>query len=75
MCAYSFIADHGRDQLERYRPEPYPVIWPNDAVRVSELERRVADLEELLRKAKEYDEETGQPDCELDEWLAHDISP
>lgn len=25
------------------------------------------NLEELLRKAKEYDRITGQPDCELDE--------
>jgi hypothetical protein len=31
------------------------------------LEKRVAALEELLRKGKEHDAATGQPDCELDE--------
>jgi len=32
-----------------------------------ELERRVAELEEWMRKAKAYDDATGQKDCELDE--------
>jgi len=66
-----------------WRPvDPFPVIPPSPIVpedfrkiweaqvkdkQFEELEKRVAALEELIRKGKEYDAATGQPDCELDE--------
>ena len=51
MCTMSMIMDHGLEQPKIVWQQPYFV--PN--------------FEELLRKAKAYDEMTGQPDCELDE--------
>lgn len=32
-----------------------------------ELKRQVAEMKELLKRAKAYDEATGQADCEMDE--------
>jgi hypothetical protein len=34
------------------------------------LKREVADMKELLKRAKAYDEKNGEPDCELDEKVA-----
>lgn len=51
MCAVSMVIDHGLQQPREVWVQPWFV--PN--------------LEELMRKAKKYDEMTGQPDCELDE--------
>ena len=34
------------------------------------LKRDIEELKELLLAAKKYDEETGQPDCEVDEKVA-----
>lgn len=51
MCAVSMIMDHGREQPRQIWLQPW---WPGQ-------------FEELLKKAKKYDEMTGQPDCELDE--------
>jgi hypothetical protein len=38
-----------------------------ETAEIDSLKKRVLALEELLRKGKEFDAETGQPDCELDE--------
>lgn len=51
MCTVSMIMDFGREQPREVWIQP---TWP-------------PMFEELLRKAKKYDELTGQPDCELDE--------
>lgn len=34
------------------------------------LKRDVAEMKELLRRAKEYDERNGEPECEIDEKMA-----
>jgi hypothetical protein len=34
---------------------------------LDKIRRDIQDLKDLLKRAKEYDEKTGQPDCELDE--------
>lgn len=31
------------------------------------LKREIEEMKKLLMKAKEYDERTGQPDCEMDD--------
>ena len=41
-----------------------------DPKRLEELEKEVRELRELLLKAKKFDEETGQPECEMDEKVA-----
>ena len=49
MCTYSMIMDHG---LQR------PVEW-------IQYPQQVLDFQDLLRRAKLYDEEHDQKDCEL----------
>ena len=51
MCTVSMIMDWGRDQPREVWIQPY---FPQQ-------------LHELLEKAKKYDEEHNEPDCELDE--------
>lgn len=64
MCAVSAIYDHGR----RDWPTPFnPIIpnspWPADTPTRKEFD----ELKKLVEAAREYDNATGQPDCELDE--------
>jgi len=47
--------------LHKYVPQPSIPFTPQPLP-----EGIVSVIEELLRKAKEYDRITGQPDCELD---------
>lgn len=79
MCVYSMIAD---DWSKRTYPQ-YPWIQPfinpaGSPIRqppfpapsqedFDSLRREVEALKKLLKAAKIYDEETGQPDCETDE--------
>jgi hypothetical protein len=82
MCSYSMIADHygqkWRDQYpginDLYR-QPGGIGQVHVAGFVSKgefdaLKKEVADLKELLIKAKEYDARTGQPDCEAEDKTA-----
>lgn len=65
MCVYSMVMEHGIGWMKE--PTYQPQSWPKEESRIKELERRIKDLEVLLEKAKKYDEETNQKDCELDE--------
>ncbi len=47
-----------------FEPAPEPAISKKD---FDALKKEVEALRELLLAAKEYDEATGQPDCEVDE--------
>ena len=79
MCVYSMVADDWSKRIYpqypwvqpfinpsappfRYPPFPAPSQDDFDALR-----REVESLKKLLKAAKIYDEETGQPDCETDE--------
>ncbi len=63
MCTMSMIYDHYHDKWKDYvRPVlpyiPYvPPISPEE----------VADFRKLLERARQYDREHNQPDCELEE--------
>lgn len=35
-----------------------------------QLKREVQEMKELLKRAKKYDEDTGQPDCQMDQKVA-----
>ena len=48
MCVVSMITEH------YWRQYPNPVYYPRDKYR---------DMEELIRKAREYDRIMNQPDC------------
>lgn len=80
MCSVSMIGDHYRDMWE---PKPwYPgpavpmptrmstVFYPPPEITRAEfddLKRQVSEMVELLKRAKKYDADSGQPDCEMDE--------
>lgn len=56
-------------EIDKAIPQDFRPIW-EDAVKdkkIADLEDRIKALEELIRKGKEFDAATGQPDCELDE--------
>ena len=57
-------------------PDNQPWVFPKDP-RVEKLEKDVEEMKKqfeslikLLKAAKIYDEESGQPDCEMDEKVA-----
>ena len=50
-----------------YIPYPYPVGYFPPTVSSPLTQEEIDELRKLLAKAKEYDEKTGQPDCELEE--------
>ncbi len=82
MCTYSMIADHyGNKWLDQYpglgqQPigVPFqglgPIFQGVSQAEFDALKKEVADLKELLIKAKEYDARTGQPDCESEDKTA-----
>lgn len=54
-------------------PSPGIGIWPPAAISRQEfdaLKKEVEDMKALLIRAKKYDDETGQHDCEMDEKVA-----
>jgi hypothetical protein len=76
MCVVSAVGDNWRDRL----PETYPWINPNpqpgqtiilsppiSRQEFDKLKAEVEELKKLLKAAKEFDEKTGQPDCEMDD--------
>lgn len=82
MCVVSNIGDHHRwpDQwpwqpveptvpVDPVIPDPFRKIWEEHAkdAEIDDLKKRVSSLEELLRKGKQYDDENGEPECEMDE--------
>jgi hypothetical protein len=77
MCVVSMVSDHYAEKWRRLPwSEPFPVIdWPHSpqaplAVTREEfdaLKRDVEGMKALLKRAKEYDERNGEPDCEVDE--------
>lgn len=76
MCASSMVGDHYRDmwQTQPWYPAvtslPQTVVFngpPISRAEFDELKRQVAEMKELLTRAKKYDEETGQRECEMDE--------
>ena len=77
MCVVSMIGDHfsqkwGTGGNQFNVPNNNGLSAANGFVSKYEfdaLKREVEEMKELLRRAKEYDERTGQKDCEQDEKL------
>lgn len=74
MCTTSYIADDWRNnRLPQIAPN-YPQWFGTGAMPTREeferLKAEVAELKELLKAAKRYDERTGQPDCEMEDKIA-----
>ena len=82
MCVVSNIGDHYRTgdgwpwkpvqptvPVDPTIPPDFIKIWEEHAkdAEINDLKKRVESLEELLRKGKQYDDENGEPECEMDE--------
>lgn len=79
MCVVSMVGDHYADRWQRYVLPPSPlnpfpsvtqIEVPVSRAEFEALKREVEDMKALLKRAKKYDEETGQPDCEVDDKVA-----
>lgn len=78
MCVVSMVGDFAQERW----PKEFPNIFKfkpmtgedfKDPVTREEFEalkREVQMIKELLEKAKEYDERTNQPNCELEDKIA-----
>lgn len=81
MCVYSAMGDHYTKKFPETYPWIQPIIYPAnstfDPIVTSQplvsraefeaLKKDVEEMKEILKIAKKYDEETGQPDCEMEE--------
>lgn len=73
MCTVSMVGDHYRDRISRLYPNVYS--WPATTMTIppvsreefDALKREVEQMKDLLKRAKEYDERNGEPDCEIEE--------
>ena len=68
MCIVSFVGDHFQGELKK----DYTVLTTTNWNTISrdefeKLNKEVQKIKSLLIKAKIYDQETGQPDCSIDE--------
>jgi hypothetical protein len=74
MCIVSAIGDDWQRRL----PQQWPLVPPNPVYPIPEisrsefdaLKREVEALKVLLKQAKKFDEETGQPNCEVEQKVA-----
>ena len=69
MCVYSMIVDHYRDKWEKQAKEYFETGLPFMPITIPDLPSReeVNEFRKLLEKARKYDEENGEKDCELEE--------
>lgn len=78
MCTVSMIGDHYSDKFRSqwpqiFAPQPFTLTPPGPQVTREEfesLQREVREMVALLRRAKIYDAEHNEPDCEMDEKMA-----
>lgn len=85
MCAVSFVGDHYRDKWAPLPGTIWPYqsgtgfstgstqVYPAPASKedVDALRKEVLEMKELLKRAKKYDEDNGEPNCEMDDKMAY----
>ena len=73
MCVVSMIGDHYTEKWKPQWPPQLQQLWPTSFINsvtreeFDRLKREVEEMKALLLRAKKYDEENGEPDCEIDE--------
>ena len=78
MCVVSMIGDHFKDHLKPY--QPYLPQQPTTGTPLSDylqpliskqefddLKKEVENMKKLLIKARIYDEQNNEPNCEMEE--------
>lgn len=67
MCVTSMIYDHYRDKWG-HPPYIYPPTWIVPAPQPSPpTPEEINEFHKLLNRARQWDKDHGQPDCELEE--------
>lgn len=77
MCVVSYVGDTFRDRFPGKHPWYVPTVSPPtptfqeiisgiSRAEFDALKKEIEELKRLLKNAKEIDELTGQPDCEMD---------
>jgi len=77
MCVVSMIGDHYNDKWKDFnfdKINPYstgPYIEPTVSKKEFDaLKKEVQEMKQLLIKAKIYDEQNNEPNCEMEEKVA-----
>lgn len=83
MCVVSMVGDFHGDMFPKKWPDYFPqdnriptvIGYPDkdtEAIKadLAQMKKEMMEIKELLRRAKLYDEETGQQDCSKDEKVA-----
>lgn len=74
MCVVSMVGDHYRDKWAPKFPDdgvpytpynPWPAITPVSRQEFDDLKREVKEMIALLKRAKKYDEDNNEKDCEI----------
>lgn len=67
MCMVSFVGAGAAQSIQQYSwIQSIPSVPPSRE-EFETLKREVQELKKVLVAAKEYDDATGQPDCEMEE--------
>lgn len=71
MCVVSMIMDHYKERMPEWPPKPPTTVQPFTIdftleTWKAEINRRLDEMEKLIKTAKEYDKRNNEPDCELD---------
>jgi hypothetical protein len=74
MCSVSMVGDHYNDiwKQKPWYEESVGITIRNVPAAISRaefdhLKRQVEEMKELLKRAKKYDEDNGERDCEVDQ--------
>lgn len=79
MCVVSMVGDHYNDKWKPYFP-PQNKIWPKwpddnktypapsvSRIEFNELKKQVEEMIALMKRAKKYDADNNEPDCEIED--------
>ena len=69
MCVVSMIGDHFQQHIPQQYPSLYAPMGPTRQ-EFEALKIEVQQMHELLKRAKRYDEDNGEPNCEMEEKVA-----
>lgn len=72
MCVVSMVGDHyGTKWYPYVNPQPNTIAWPQvSRYEFDQLKAEVENMKELLKRAKQYDEEHGEEDCAMEDKVA-----
>jgi hypothetical protein len=79
MCTVSNVGDYWKDDFNKRYPNINPDVYRgplqgyvgaqpfNSQEEIAKLRKEMEELKLLLLAAKRYDEQMGEPDCEMDD--------